>query len=113
MIQQAAFDKLTAMGIDLYQLRDQQNSAPSADYLAIDVKATANHRLYLDILTALSLNQTEVGIKEDKIDLGLLQWQFHQAETIELTKQHLVTPSLDVLAQQPQLKQQLWLLLAN
>lgn len=113
MIQQAAFDKLTAIGIELYQLRDQQAPAPSSNYLPIDAKATINHRLYLDVVTALSLNQTEVSIEADKIELGLLRWQFHHTDDVELNKQHLLTPSLDALANSPELKQQLWQLLAN
>ena len=113
MIQQAAFDKLTAMGIELYQLREQQDDTAATSYLAIDKSTITNNRLYLDVLAALSLNQTEVTISQNTIDLGLFCWHFHDENSVTLTQQNLQTPTLEVMAKQPQLKQQLWQLLTN
>ncbi|REL28125.1 hypothetical protein DXX93_17180 [Thalassotalea euphylliae] len=113
MIQQAAFDKLTAMGIELYQLREQQSNEAANSYLTLDESTITGNRLYLDVLAALSLNQTEVTISPNTIDLGLFCWHFHDENSVKLEQQNLQTPTLEALAEQPHLKQQLWQLLTN
>ena len=112
MISSSAFEKLTAMGIPLYQLKEATSNDQASDYLAIDSDALTASQLYLDILSVLAVNQSEVTISENTVDLGLYLWHFHDKQEVTLDKQVLLTPSIAELAKLPALKRALWLALS-
>lgn len=105
MITKPAFDKLTAMGIDLYQLKEQ----PQTDsYLAIDADATLNDQFFENVLAAINLTKAEVSISHSAIDLGSILWSFNNETSITIDASRLVTPPLAQFKDSPQLKRQLW-----
>lgn len=105
MITQPDFDKLTAMGIDLYQLKDQPTQP---NYLPIDADATLNDKFFENVLKAIHLSKAEITISSSAIDLGALLWSFTQESEFTFEANRLVTPPLEQIKQSSQMKQQLW-----
>ena len=132
-INQDQFDKLSAMGISLWQSRaentiTESESFTSKKHLNIDLKALLKQQLFTDILLAIGLSVGEVNLQEDHLDLGLFNWFFtddiksgllnteEQNTTeplIRWSKQQLFTPSMTEIAKSPAMKKQLWLLLGS
>ena len=128
------FDALNAMGITLWQQKAPyiaEEAAPSTDvqsishpksaskpqYLAIDFPTLEKVPLFLDILISLDLSLGEIKTTETTIDLGFINWHFHDMETgekaqdetsITLIDGNLTTPTIEQIAESPVLKKALW-----
>jgi DNA polymerase III psi subunit len=104
------FSQLQAMGIDLWQLRNNTNESivSNVEYLDIELSSISAKTIFIDIVKSLGLSIGETSCDENSISLGLLRWQFSIKSDISLTQQHLITPSLNVLENSPELKKALW-----
>ena len=103
---------------------------------AIKINDIYNSRLFNDILIALETNLDNIAITTDCIKFKSFSWYFNESSNIELldtefldinlkqtelkqtklkhsqfSKKQLITPELPFIANSPQLKKQLWLLL--
>ncbi|MFD2167826.1 hypothetical protein ACFSJY_16350 [Thalassotalea euphylliae] len=109
MISKPAFDRLDAMGIDLYSLRNDsmENQSPQS-FLPIDKTSVTNAAFYRDVLHALNLTSADLSFKEHAIELPTVTWHFHAEETIILDKGLLVTPEISSIIDNTVLKSQLW-----
>ncbi len=124
-ITQDQFEKLTEMGISLWQRRShgmQNNEATTQalSYLEIDLDALAGQQLFTDILLATGLTIGEVSHQGDHLDLGLFNWYFtdeqaqdQSSNSIKWQEQQLFTPSIENISKSPELKKQLWYLLGK
>ncbi len=124
-ITQDQFEKLTEMGISLWQRRShgmQNNEATTQalSYLDIDLGALASQQLFTDILLATGLTIGEVSHQGDHLDLGLFNWYFTDEQpqdqspnSIKWQEQQLFTPSIENISKSPALKKQLWYLLGK
>ncbi len=104
------FSQLQAMGIDLWQLRNNANESivHNEEYLDIEFSSISATTIFIDIVKSLGLSIGETSCDENSVSLGLLSWQFSIKNDISLTQQHLITPSLNVLENSPELKKALW-----
>ena len=124
-ITQGQFEKLTEMGISLWQRRSynmQKSEATSQplNYLDIDLGTLASQQLFTDILLATGLTIGEVSHQGDHLDLGLFNWYFtdeqpqdQSSNSIKWQEQQLFTPSIENISKSPALKKQLWYLLGK
>lgn len=104
------FSQLQAMGIELWQLKntDKVSVVHNEEYLDIDFSSIRETIIFNDIVKSLGLSIGEISCNENLISLGLLSWKFSIKKDISLTQQHLITPSLNVLDNSPELKKALW-----
>ncbi|MFB0982234.1 MAG: DNA polymerase III subunit psi [Alteromonadaceae bacterium] len=104
------FSQLQAMGIDLWQLKNTAKASivDNEEYLDIELPSITEKNIFNDIVNSLGLSIGEISSDENSISLGLLSWQFSLKNEISLTHQHLITPSLNVLENSPELKKALW-----
>lgn len=130
------FDKLSEMGISLWQRRIEQtvsNTEPSIpqDFLNIDLDSLLTQQLFTDIIQSTGLSIGEVGLQGDHLDLGLFNWFFiadinsddlnsdkqssdgTNEPLIRWSEQQLFTPAISEIAKSPALKKQLWQLLGS
>ena len=125
MVSQQAFDKLTAMGVTIYQLRNASDEADAVDENSVTSDhvnknkaltiepALLESQTFADVLTAFNLSIGDISYDEHQIDLGLINWSFHQGEQLSLSKGRLVTPALSAIQQSSVLKKQLWQVIAS
>ncbi|MFT5637035.1 MAG: DNA polymerase III psi subunit [Cognaticolwellia sp.] len=78
------------------------------DSIAVDLKSLLNQPLFKDIIRCLGVNSADLSISHNKIDLGIINWQFTPNESIEFKHNCLSTPDLIRLANSPELKKSLW-----
>ena len=86
MISRQAFDKLTAMGIPLYHLRDENCGATSTEANTADAKQTSfmhidkaqivDEIFFSDLLLSLNLVKSDISFSDTSIDLGTFTWRF-------------------------------------
>ncbi len=69
--------------------------------------------LFQDVLIALGVSVTDVNFNHDKITINTLEWQFNDQPCCQLNEQVLSTPNLEKIAQNSELKRQLWTLLCQ
>ena len=128
-INQSQFEKLTEMGISLWQSRTDVEGLENLpintpDYIHIDLAELTKQTLFRDILLAIGLSIGEVSNQEKYLDLGLFNWYFFSNEplnkaqsqplnTIQWLDQQLITPTLAEIAMSPALKKQLWQVLGK
>ncbi|WP_448212734.1 DNA polymerase III subunit psi [Colwellia sp. MEBiC06753] len=112
MISAQAFDKLSAMGIPLYQQRSKEAS-PVESFLPVVPAEVANSTLFNDLLLAINVTPSEVTFTDNTIDLGLINWRFVETDTVSLNKNQLLSPSIERISQSVTLKKQLWHLIGN
>ncbi|MBA6327921.1 DNA polymerase III subunit psi [Colwellia sp. MB02u-6] len=79
-----------------------------SDCLAVDLKSLLKQPLFKDIIRCLGANSADLSISHNKIDLGIINWQFTPNERIEFKHNCLSTPDLTTLANSPELKKSLW-----
>lgn len=106
---------LNAMGIDVWQQKDQcLTNEPSPNYLSIDFAQLCQQPFFTDLLKSLTITLDEVTLNNNNcINLGLFNWQFSDTKQSQYQNNTLITPSMEVLTQQPKLKRELWQLLSN
>jgi len=104
------FSHLQAMGIELWQLKDNVNeeTTDAIDYINIELSALTDSNLFTDILKSLELSVGEISCDNDTLSLGLLTWKFSKENDVILIKHNLVTPTIDVIKNSPLLKKALW-----
>ena len=110
------FQLLHEMGIPLWQRKNTRSaSALSSNSTKtngvnddIDFAAIKSQPLFHDIIRSLKVSVGEVTPQHNSLSLGLIRWQFNALEEIHLSKNILVTPRLDILANCGKLKRQLW-----
>lgn len=129
-VNERQFSLLNEMGIQLWQRRALPLSTPITDKhvniaankdsddkrntnseLIIDFQKLSKTPLFLDIINCLSVSVGEVTCLNNVLNLGLINWQFHdddEASIISLDKNLLVTPPFAIISQSSQLKRQLW-----
>lgn len=140
-INQDQFDKLSEMGISLWQSRIEDSISDTEPviekkYLNIDLTELLTQQLFADILLSAGLSVGEVNLQDDHLDLGLFNWFFtdninandlntddknaaNQSAVntteplIRWSEQQLFTPSITEIAKSPALKKQLWQLLGS
>ena len=135
-INQDQFEKLSEMGISLWQSRVENTisdteSETTKSYLNIDLNTLLAQQLFTDILLSAGLSVGEVNLQDDHLDLGLFNWFFtddintddksaENQSTVNTTEplirwseQQLFTPSITEIAKSPVLKKQLWQLLGS
>jgi DNA polymerase III psi subunit len=105
------FSHLQAMGVELWQLKENTNdkSDDVTDYINIELSALFKANLFTDILKCLGSSIGEVSCDNNTLSLGLLTWTFSKKNDISLTQNHLITPTINVLKSSPLLKKNLWL----
>jgi DNA polymerase III psi subunit len=79
-----------------------------SDYIAVDLQSLLKQPLFKDIIRCLGANSADLSISHNKIDLGIINWQFTPNERIEFKHNCLSTPNLTTLANSPELKKSLW-----
>ncbi len=120
------FGLLTAMDITVWQRREltthgnssetvltssqHPNSAHKQEVsnLAINISDLPTEQLFIDIMQCLGVSSADVSLRDNKIDLGIINWQFSRQEKIEFKHNCLITPEMSVLAQSIPLKKLLW-----
>jgi DNA polymerase III psi subunit len=104
------FTQLQAMGIDLWQRKKSadESVAVNEDYLDVQLSSMNQTTIFNDIIKSLGLSIGEISCEKNTISLGLLSWQFSDKNEMSLTHQHLITPSINVLENSPELKKALW-----
>jgi DNA polymerase III psi subunit len=112
------FKQLTEMGISLWQSRQPEStitgesSQDGSDdiYQKIDLTQLVHKQCFNDILQAMNLSIGEIKSEEHHLNLGLFNWSFPVNNTDEITyiDNILCTPEIDVIANSPVLKMQLW-----
>ncbi|XQW84055.1 DNA polymerase III subunit psi [Thalassotalea piscium] len=109
------FNYLNAMGIDLWQLKQEQDANTSSNqYLAVDLAHLCQQQCFLDVLRSFDITLDQVTLSNDHcINLGLFNWQFTTNSHSEYQSNTLTTPAIEQLTQAPQLKRQLWQLLST
>lgn len=103
------FTQLQAMGIALWQSKAPVSASSPAEFLSFNFDELCQTKIFNDIITSLGLSLGEINYQQNALSLGLLTWKFSEQNDILLTKQQLITPSIDVLTNSPQLKKALWL----
>ena len=78
------------------------------DCIAVGLKSLLKQPLFKDIIRCLGVNSADLSISHNRIDLGIINWQFTQNESIEFKHNCLSTPDLTTLANSPELKKLLW-----
>jgi DNA polymerase III psi subunit len=76
--------------------------------IAVDLQSLLKQPLFKDIIRCLGANSADLSISHNKIDLGIINWQFTLNESIEFKHNCLSTPDLTTLANSPELKKSLW-----
>ena len=119
-INQRQFEHLTAMGISLWQHKSNANKtiddiSNSQHICPINLEKLIQQPLFSDIILSLGLSIGEVNQHDDHLSLGLFNWYFSSNENTNVcwSKQQLLTPSLENIAQSPTLKKQLWQILST
>jgi DNA polymerase III psi subunit len=79
-----------------------------SDCIAVDLQSLLSQPLFKDIIRCLGANSADLSISHNKIDLGIINWQFTPNERIEFKHNCLSTPDLTTLANSPELKKSLW-----
>ncbi|SES93792.1 DNA polymerase III subunit psi [Thalassotalea agarivorans] len=94
-------------GATVWQTKDSA-AATQTDSLAIDFDLLKTSSLFQDILTALNLSIGEVTLADNTLHCGMFNWQFTPSEAVSFDQSTLITPPLEQLSQQAQLKRSLW-----
>lgn len=87
---------------------DTTKQTAQSDYIAVDLQSLLKQPLFKDIIRCLGANSADLSISHNKIDLGIINWQFTPNENIEFKHNCLSTPDLTTLANSPELKKSLW-----
>ncbi len=123
-INQRQYEQLTEMGISLWQQKFFANTLNSATedhseqetsaiaYSYNDLTTLTKDTVFTDILHILELSIGEISLEEDHIDLGLFNWFFQSNKAITTSischDNNLISPTLEVIRQSPELKKSLW-----
>lgn len=118
-VTQRQYSHLSEMGINVWQSRHTLNGAATANddpvpieqTLTINADEIVTQTIFLDVLHSIHCEIGDIGIKNDVIDLGLINWQFSDNDTITFDHNILTTPSLSKLSSNAQLKRDLWQIL--
>ena len=87
---------------------DTTKQTAQSDYITVDLQSLLKQPLFKDIIRCLGANSADLSISHNKIDLGIINWQFTPNENIEFKHNCLSTPDLTTLANSPELKKSLW-----
>ncbi|MBA6294714.1 hypothetical protein [Colwellia sp. MB02u-9] len=87
---------------------DTTKQTAQSDYITVDLQSLLKQPLFKDIIRCLGANSADLSISHNKIDLGIINWQFTENERIEFQHNCLSTPDLTTLANSPELKKLLW-----
>ena len=134
-ISKRQFDLLQAMGITVWQRRDLSNlnlsqadisnktladksateatsSAPqqssNVKSISYDLESLFKLPLFNDVIRCLGVSYADLTVKQNQLDLGIINWQFTDNNRIEFQHNCLKTPDLTTLANSPALKKALW-----
>ncbi len=110
-ITQRQFSQLQAMGINLWQLKENGNKEqiPETGFLDIKLTYLLEMPFFIDVITSLGLSVGEVSCEKNKLSLGLLTWQFSPQVEISIDEHnHLITPPLSTIKSSSKLKRSLW-----
>lgn len=128
-VNQRQFDQLTEMGISLWQHKatafkknssNIDNVKQEKNYIEQHEKSfsdLAKQRVFIDILQSFGLSIGEISHKNDHLDLGFFNWYFnstdHLKPAIYCANNNLFSPSITLISQSPELKKQLWQVIAT
>lgn len=102
------------MGISIWQSnKEQKTESTSVNLLSIDETALQKNQILNDILLFLDVSYNEIEFTLNTIKFELFNWSFSDTHTIKLSKQQLITPPLNIIANSIELKKQLWQLLLS
>jgi DNA polymerase III psi subunit len=87
---------------------DTTKQTAQSNYIAVDLQSLLKQPLFKDIIRCLGANSADLSISHNKIDLGIINWQFTPNKRIEFKHNCLSTPDLTTLANSPELKKSLW-----
>jgi len=115
-VTQKQYSQLSEMGINVWQSRASLNNSTADSTetssivkpLTINAKEIVTQSLFLDVLHSIDCEIGDIEIKNDTVDLGLINWQFSDNSTINFDHNILTTPPLNLLALSTQLKRDLW-----
>ena len=114
------FEQLSAMGISLWAQKPMvTNSVDDVAHkqrvCSINLQQLILHPLFNDIILSLGLSIGEIRQDNNHLDLGLFSWYFTADDNHDMqwSTQQLFTPSLENIAQSPDLKRRLWQILSN
>ena len=106
------FDILNQMGINLWQAKAETDPAPANEcVINIDQKtfeSLLTSALFNDIVTAMGTSADQVHLSQNRLNIGVLTWQFHTKEKCEVSDQSITTPAIEVIKASPTLKRELW-----
>jgi DNA polymerase III psi subunit len=82
--------------------------AAANEIIEIDLKVLLKQPLFNDIIICLGASSADLSITQNQIDLGIINWQFTQSDSITFEHNCLKTPDLTTIANSPELKKSLW-----
>lgn len=127
-INQKQFDKLTEMGISLWQHKDvsyqhdliTKKNIKGDSYLSQSAKSLAElatQKFFIDILQSIDVSIGEISVNKDHLNLGLFNWYFSEKNddrpAIYCINNNVFSPKIISISQSPRLKKQLWITLSN
>lgn len=119
-INKRQFELLKAMGVDVWQRRELTNTAKNNEpetcknqidnnlTIALDLKQLLKERLFNDIITSIGIEPSEITIDEQRLNLGIINWAFHNKDEVSFDNNCLYTPLLPVVATSSDYKRSLW-----
>jgi len=76
--------------------------------IAINLDTLRKQSFFNDVIRCLGVSKTDVVIENNQLNLGIINWQFTDNDSIEFKHNCLKTPDLKTLANSPALKKDLW-----
>lgn len=76
--------------------------------ITIDLQALLKQQLFQDVIRCLGASSAELSAEHNRINLGIINWQFSVKKSIEFKHNCLKTPDLITIANSPALKKSLW-----
>ncbi|UUO22590.1 hypothetical protein FGD67_04875 [Colwellia sp. M166] len=88
--------------------RSAVQQAPNVKPITLDLETLFKQSLFNDVIRCLGVSHADLAIEKDQLDLGIINWQFTDSNSIEFKHNCLQTPDLTTLANSPALKKALW-----
>ena len=106
-------DTVSVSGSSISTKSSAINNHKEENALSFNFSEISKQQIFQDILLSIGLSLTDVNEQNNYLDLGLLNWQFVNDETIILNENTLLSPAIENISNSSQLKRQLWLALQD
>ncbi|TRX55761.1 DNA polymerase III subunit psi [Thalassomonas sp. M1454] len=78
------------------------------DSISVTIDELLNKPMFIDILKALNIAAKDLVEDASGLNLDNFYWLFSQEQNIQYQDKKLITPTIEVISQNSQLKQELW-----